>query len=70
MSPNLSPNLTMISDGKKFMWDGQLYDNKEDASRAGESYQKENFEIEIVEEDGKFLVYTRRTVKEWVAATQ
>jgi len=70
MSPNLSPNLTMISDGKKFMWDGQLYDNKEDASRAGESYQKENFEIEIMEEDGKFLVYTRRTVKEWVAATQ
>ncbi len=32
----MSPNLAMISDGKKFMWDGQLYDNKEAASRAGE----------------------------------
>ena len=32
-----------------------------------ESYQNENFEIQIVEEDGKFLVYTRRTVKEWAA---
>ena len=40
----MSPNLAMISDGKKFMWDGQLYDNKEEASRAAESYQNENFQ--------------------------
>jgi len=70
MSPNLTPNLTMIGDGKKFMWDGKVYENREEASRAAESYQNENFQIQIVEEDGKFLVYTRRTVKEWVAATQ
>jgi len=66
----MSPNLAMISDGKKFMWDGQLYDNKEEASRAAESYQNENFQIQMVEEGGKFLVYTRRAVKEWVVATQ
>jgi hypothetical protein len=66
----MSPNLVMIGDGKKFMWDGQVYENKEEASRAGESYQNENFQIEMVEEDGRFLVYTRRTVKEWVAAAQ
>jgi hypothetical protein len=60
----------MLSDGKKFMWDGQLYDTREEASRTAESYQNENFEIQIVEEGGKFLVYTRRTIKEWVAATQ
>jgi hypothetical protein len=24
----------------------------------------------MVEEDGKFLVYTRRLIKDWVAATQ
>ncbi len=66
----MSPNLVMIGDGKKFMWDGQVYENKEEASRAGESYQNENFQIEMVEEDGWFLVYTRRTVKEWVAAAQ
>jgi hypothetical protein len=70
LSPNLSPSLTLISDGRKFMWDGQLYDNREEASRTAESYQNENFEIQMVEEVGKFLVYTRRTVKEWVAATQ
>jgi len=66
----MSPNLAISSDGKKFMWDGQLHDNREEASRAAESYQNENFQIQIVEEDGKFLVYTRRSVKEWVVATQ
>ncbi len=66
----MSPNLAIISDGKKFMWDGHPYDAKEEASRAGECYQNENFQVQIVEEDGKFLVYTRRTVKEWAAATQ
>jgi hypothetical protein len=66
----MSPDLATISDGKKFMWDGQLYDNREEASRAGESYQGENFEIRMVEEGGKFLVYTRRTVKEVAVTAQ
>jgi hypothetical protein len=66
----MSPNLAMISEGKKFMWDGQPYDSKEEASRAAESYQNEKFLIQIVEEEGKFLVYTRRTVKEWPVVVQ
>jgi len=66
----MSPNLATILDGKKFMWDGQVYDSQEEASRAGKSYQDENFEVRTVEEGGKFLVYTRRTVKEWVVAAQ
>jgi len=66
----MSPQLATISDGKKFMWDGQLYDSREDATRAGESYRSENFQVRMVEEGGKFLVYTRRTASEWVATTQ
>jgi len=66
----MSPDLTMITEGKKFLWDGQLYESKEEAERVAESYRSENFEIELGEEDGKFLVYSRRTVKEWVATTQ
>jgi hypothetical protein len=66
----MSPNLAMMSDGKKFMWDGQLYDNREDASRATESYQNEDFQIQIVDEGGKFLVYTRRTAKEVAVTAQ
>jgi hypothetical protein len=66
----MSPNLATIIDGKKFMWDGQVYDSQEEASRARKSYQDENFEVWMVEEGEKFLVYTRRTVKEWAVAVQ
>ncbi len=66
----MSPNLAMISDGKKFMWDGQLYDNRHEALSAGQSYQDEGFQIQIVEEGGKFLVYTRRPAKEVVVTAQ
>ncbi len=66
----MSPNLSMISDGKKFMWDGQLYDNQEEASRAAKAYQEEDFQIQIAEDGGKFLVYTRRTAKEAAVTAQ
>jgi hypothetical protein len=63
----MSPNLAMISNDKKFMWDGQLYDQDE-ASRAAKAYQDEDFQIQIVEDGGKFLVYTRRPAKEVATA--
>ena len=59
----MNPNLAIISDGKKFMWDGLRRDTQEEASRAEESYRDDNFEVRMVEECGKFLVYTRRVVK-------
>jgi hypothetical protein len=60
----MSPNLATTSDGKKFMWDGQLYVTQDEASRAEKTYQADNFESLLVEQDGKFFVYTRRIVKE------
>ena len=66
----MSPNLAMISDGKKFMWDGHPYDNKEGAQRAAQSYLAEDFQIQIVEEGGNFLVYSRRTAKEAAVPAQ
>jgi hypothetical protein len=65
----MSPNLAVISDGKKFMWDGHLYATTEEASRLEKSYQNDNFETRMVAQEGKFLVYTRRVVKE-VAVSQ
>ena len=62
----MCPNLAMTSEGKKFMWDGQTYKSQEEASQAGETYCKDNFEVQMVEEAGNFLVYTRRVVKEVV----
>jgi hypothetical protein len=66
----MSPNLSMIIDGKKFMWDGRLYDTKEDASRMADKLLSDNFDVRIVEEGGKFLIYTRRVVKEVVVRVQ
>ena len=50
------------------MWDGVLYEAEEDATQAAASYQKDQFEVRIVIEDNKFLVYTRRSVQPAAAA--
>lgn len=60
----MSPNLTMTSEGKKFMWNGRLFDARDEGFREAEAYKSENFEVRMVEQDGKFLVYTRRVPKE------
>lgn len=46
------------------MWDGQLYATREEASRAEACYQNDNFEVRLIEQEGEFFVYTRRTVKQ------
>lgn len=64
----MGPDLTMICEGKKFMWDGRFYDAQEEGLREAEKYTSENFEVRMVEQEGKFLVYTRRIPKESAAA--
>jgi hypothetical protein len=66
----MSPNLALVRDGKKFMWDGRTVETREEASRVAESYRNDNFEVQMVEEGGKFLVYSRRAVKEVVVARE
>jgi hypothetical protein len=66
----MNPNLALVSDGKKFMWDGRSFEKREEALRVAESYENNSFEVRMVEEGGKFLVYTRRVVKEVVVAGQ
>lgn len=46
------------------MWDGQVYPTRDEASRAEQAYQNDNFEVRLMEHEGKFVVYTRRTVKQ------
>jgi hypothetical protein len=66
----MNPNLALVSDGKKFMCDGRSFENREEASRVAESYENNSFEVRMVEEGGKFLVYSRRVVKEVVVTGQ
>jgi len=51
-------------DGKKFMWDGQEYDDKEQADEVLKQYSEKGFEVKSCKEDGKVLLYTRRVVTE------
>ena len=47
-------------DGKKFVWDGATYDGKQKAYEVTVAYQSDGFETQLIEEDGQFLVYSRR----------
>jgi hypothetical protein len=46
--------------GKKFMWDGVVYESDQQASQVLEDYAKEAFEVEKVADGGRFMVYNRR----------
>ena len=64
----MNPNLTAIIEGKKFMWDGQVFDSRDECLQLAEAYRSDNFEVQLVEQDAKFLLYTRRAIKEVVAS--
>ena len=53
-------------DDKKFMWDGEEYGAEADANEKGRAYGEDGFEVQVVENDDKFLVYTRRVVTDVV----
>jgi hypothetical protein len=61
----MTPPLAKKSEGKKFMWDGGNYATAEEARQVMEGYAKDGFEVQMFEEEGQFLVYSRR-----VAAAQ
>jgi len=65
----LNPRLALINEGKKFMWDGGVFDTRDESLQQARVYEKENFEVRTVEQDGKFLLYTRRVIKEMVTGT-
>ncbi len=55
-----------IIDGKKFMWDGEDYESESAAKENVSKYRKDGFEAKLIDEDGKYIVYTRRVVTEVV----
>jgi len=59
-----SPPVTVVADGKKFMWDGETYETSDAADQARQRYERDRFEVRTVEHDGRCLVYTRRKVQQ------
>jgi hypothetical protein len=60
------PQNLLFVDRKKHVWDGELYDSHAAAEAKKGEYEAQGFETHLIEEEGKFLVYTRRVVKEVV----
>jgi hypothetical protein len=58
--------LARYYDGKKFMWDGEEYDDIKKADAAEKEYTEKGFEVKSCKEEGKVLLYTRRVVTEIV----
>jgi len=57
------PQNLLFVDRRKFVWDGELYEARAAAEAKKGDYETQGFETRMIEEEGKFLVYTRRVVK-------
>ena len=51
-------------EGRKFMSDGSTYETREAAEQAKSGYEAERFEVQLVEQDNRYSLYTRRVVTE------
>ena len=60
------PDLSKQIDGKKFMWDGETYESEEQAKEVQKKYEEDNFEVELIQEENQFFLYSRRVVTEIV----
>ncbi len=59
-------DLARIFNGKKFMWDWNVYTDEKERRETGQKYKDDGFEVELVEEGGEYFLFTRRVVKEVV----
>jgi len=58
------PHTAVKIEGKKFMWDSGFHVTETEAKEKIADYEKEGFETYLIDEDGKYLIYTRRIVTE------
>ena len=60
----MTASIARFVEGKKFMWDGRVYPSREEAEKARAAYEGDGFETSACEDEERFLVYTRRVVKQ------
>ena len=58
------PDSSRIINGKKFMWDAVVHESEQEAQDLKKKYMNDGFEVELVEEDGQHLIYTRKVITE------
>ena len=54
--------LARLFDGKKFMWDGNVYENGTDCRSQEQHYRSLGFEVRSAVEPDGFYLFTRRVV--------
>jgi len=59
-------DLARIFNGKKFMWDGSVYNDEKERREIAQKYKDDGFEVEMVDEGGEYFLFTRRVVTEVV----
>jgi hypothetical protein len=57
-------------DGKKYMWDGRSYSNEQEMKETKKAYLDKGFEVQVVEEENQFFLFSRRLVTEVVVEGQ
>ena len=60
------PDASKVIDGKKFMCDNEVYESEKDAQEVKKKYEDDNFEVELIQEENQYFLYTRRVVTEIV----
>ena len=61
----MGAEIAKVFDGKKYMWDGEEYDDEKSAQEVADKYKEDKFEVQVVGgDDNKFLVYSRRIAAE------
>ncbi len=55
---------------EKYMWDGAVYETQDDAEKRKSEYESNKFQVQLFEQEGKYLLYTRRVVTEIVLEGQ
>ena len=58
--------LARIFNEKKFMWDGRIYTDEKEYKGIAQKYKDDGFEVELVEEENQYFLFTRRVVTEVV----
>jgi len=58
----MAPQNVRLFEARKFMWDGEVHASRDAADARQKEYEGKGFETQSVEEDGNYLVYTRRVV--------
>ena len=59
-----------VINNRKYMWDGKTYDNEGDALNVASTYKKDNFDVQLINEEDKHFIYTRRVAAATTTTSQ